>query len=389
MNFDIAIVGNGLTGGALALSLSMLPLTIVLIDAETTLKKDHRMYALNKNSINVLKNIGVFSALEKAGTLIKAIHISEKGRFGSVYLTAGDMNLPYLGAMVEAQRINTAFRQRLENNKNITWLKGGRLERLLQDKEQAYLTVNTSRAQQNITAKLVLGADGAHSTVRELVNIATKEINYAQKALVTRVVLKRFHDNVAYERFSLKGVIAMLPLAQQEAALIWSGKDVLIDHLLSLPEDKFLERLQTDFGYRLGHFCAIGKRFSYPIKGIFSKEIKKEKVMLVGNAAHTIHPLAAQGLNLALYEVAQLYDYFKENKKESLELPSDEHSFKIKKFNIYLADHLNRLFSMDFFLLNWLRQAAMVSVDVNKLLKKQLGEKIMCREALPSLCFVN
>ena len=373
-HYDLAIVGGGMVGLALACSLKNSALSIAIIDAAPlTPSLDPRLIALNHTSYSLFKNIDLWGALAPHATAIHQVHVSTQGKFGSTILNANEINLPQLGYLVPAQHINTALQDRVASLQNIDSYRPAKLIGIDQEPDQ--VIVKMSHAEHvHITASIVIAADGTHSTVRELAGIATEEFDYAQQAIVTITELQRDHHHIAYERFLPTGAIAMLPLTGQRAATIWSDKTNTISELMQYSDTEFLEKLRSHFGYRLGRLLAIQKRFVYPLKFIRAKETIKQRVILIGNAAHTLHPVAAQGLNTALYEIAELVEKIQAfGLKNTHELaPQQWAGNKIK-----LSHSLAQLFTTDFFIVNSARQAGMIALDVCSSAKREFIQRIM------------
>jgi 2-octaprenyl-6-methoxyphenol hydroxylase len=371
MKFDIAIVGGGMVGAALAAALHDTSLKIALIDAAESHANDHRLIALNYASYAFFKKINIWSELENHASAIHQVHVSTRGHFGTTRISAKEMGVEQLGFVVPAKEINIALYKKLTELNHVTILRGAKLTSLSQHTTHVDLTLAPKT--EMIEAAIVIGADGTFSTVRELLQIPTEIIDYQQKALVTITKLKRSHQHVAYERFLAKGAIAMLPLTGERAATIWSGDEKRIDELLKLSDEDFVASLQENFGFRLGKFLKIEERFSYPLKFSKSKAQIKNRVMLIGNAAHTVHPIAAQGLNLALYEVDVLAAHF----KQQLSL-TDLPNFNMQqKVSVNLSHRLTELFSADFFIVNAGRQLGMIGLDVCSSAKKQFGKRVL------------
>lgn len=357
MRYDIIIVGGGMVGAAMACALQPFNFRVALIDATEIPAEDHRLIALNHSSFSLFNNLGIWSALAPHAAAIEEIHVSNAGHFGTTRLNASEIDLTALGYVVPAKNINAALYANL-NKTDI--LRPATLTHL--DKESVTIEINSK--QQMLETSIIIAADGTHSTVRKILAIPTETIDYKQKALVTVTELQRDHQNIAYERFQSSGAIAMLPLVGQRVATIWSDDEEKIAQLMQLSDEDFLAHLQKQFGYRLGRLKKIQQRFTYPLKFIKAKEFIKDNAILIGNAAHTLHPIAAQGLNLALHEIAILADFLSTQAVEKLSLVDFSTSFNQQKFSMNLSHKLTQLFSADFFLANTLRQTGMIGLDL-------------------------
>lgn len=386
-HYDIAIIGGGMVGAALACALQHTAYKIILIDA-TPLNSsiDHRLIALTYNSCMLFKNLQLWPELVSHATAINAIHVSNRGHFGSTQITAQDAGLNELGHLVPAKDINAACATKLATLKNLEIRRPAKLTGLNQNTEHATLTVATGATTETITAQIVVGADGTHSTVREILGIKTETVDYQQKALVAQVDLQRSHHHIAYERFTPTGAIAMLPLQAQRVATIWSDSNERIDGLLKLSDDNFLQELQQQFGYRLGKLVKSHQRACYPLQFVKAHEQQLGRVVLIGNAAHTVHPIAAQGLNLALYEIAVLSENLITQSPTTLTLPDLSQYFNQQKNNMVLSHRLTQLFSADFFALNIARQAGLLGLDICVTAKQQFIKRALGRrEHIPNL----
>lgn len=384
--YDIVIVGGGMVGAALACALKQASYRVALIDAVASHAEDKRFIALNHSSCVLLNNLGFWPALSKQAAAIREVHVSHRGHFGTTRLNATEMRLKELGYVIPAKTINMALYEQLDSLENLTLLRPAKLISLVQTESHATLTIETRSGKNTLEASIVIAADGTHSTVRDLLNIPTETIDYQHKALVTVTELQRDHQHIAYERFLETGAIAMLPLTECRVATIWSGKENEIDSLLTLSDADFLQRLQKYFGYRLGQFKKTEQRFSYPIKLVKAKEQIKHRVMLVGNAAHTVHPIAAQGLNLALYEIAVLAEHL----SKQLDLTDIPSFIKQQNASINISHYLTRLFSTDFCLFNTARQIGMMGLDLFLPIKQKFAQRVLGRMGkLPILLIEN
>ncbi|MEO8402089.1 MAG: FAD-dependent monooxygenase [Gammaproteobacteria bacterium] len=386
MRYEKVIIGGGMVGAALACALESSSSEIALIDAGLNNFEDQRLIALNHSSYTLFKNLAIWPALKPFATAIQEVHVSNRGHFGITRMRAEELGVDVLGYVVPAKEINRALYQKLAAAKNINLLRPAQLTALKQESSHVTLTLKSDSTIQTLEANYAIAADGTQSTVRELLAIPTEIIDYQQKAIVTITELQRSHRNIAYERFLSNGAIAMLPLADQTVATIWSSNEKNSDALLQLSDDEFLEQLQQQFGYRLGHLIKIRERFVYPLKFVKAKEQINQRVVLIGNAAHTVHPIAAQGLNLALYEIAILAEFFSQQTTEHFSLANLAEQFQQQNASLNLSHRLTQLFSADFFGIKIARQMGMFGLDICQVLKQRFGKRVLGKIGrLPSL----
>lgn len=390
--YDLIIVGGGLVGAGLAIALQTTNLRIALIDARAASSHDPRLFALNASSCQFLENLGVWPALKTQATAISQVHVSYQRRFGSVRLDSKDAGLPMLGYLVPAANIEAVLYETLSTLPNLTILRPATLKNLQQQTEMNTLFVSTSAGDIVLSAPNVIGADGADSVVRKQMNISAEELYYGQSAIVTKTTLQRSHAHVAYERFTHAGAIAMLPLGDNQCATIWSAKDDKINALMALGEAPFLQHLQNEFGYRLGRFLKITQRHVFPLRMVRAEQTCVPGMMLIGNAAHTLHPIAAQGFNLAIYEVAVLVEGILEKLSSTDQLhPKDltvihknilKQQTKIVRFSHQLAT----LLAAKSPFLSFALQLGMVGMNACLPVKKYFLKQMMGRsECVPRL----
>lgn len=307
LQYDLCIIGGGIIGMSLALALRHTPLRIALIEAHIPASSHNtRLFALTFHSIQLLKNIGLWPAMSVQAMPIHQVHTSFQGRPGIVRLYREDLSLPALGYVIPASHLEHALQQALINTPTITRYQPATLQTLTQHNEQVTATILHHTQILTLNSTWAIGADGTHSTVREQLNIATTLTDYQQNALVTQTTLKRSHHHIAYERFTSNGALALLPLTENTCATIWSADHDTITQLQALSKVDFLAQLQQTFGYRLGKLQAISERTVFPLKRLIANTHLIGSVLLIGNAAHTIHPILAQGLNIAYLEIAIL-----------------------------------------------------------------------------------
>lgn len=375
MRYDVVIVGGGLVGTSLAIALRNSDLKVALIDARMPSQDDQRLFALNSTSCQFLKNIDSWPALLPHAAPIRRVHVSRKGHFGAVRLHSDEAQLAALGYVIPARFIEAALHAQVEAVSNVTLYRPAKLLSLLQDNTAVTLEVDHGD-QITIQASWVVGADGTASTVREQAGIPVQKDDRQQSALVTRIGLTRAHSGVAYERFTPDGAIAMLPLPGHECASIWSSRREHINELMALTDAEYLERLQETFGHRLGRLQSVAKRYSYPLHVMRAERSVSGRVILIGNAAHTLHPIAAQGFNLALYEVAVLVEELR-----AKTFSSEGFNARVKRqqdASIGVSQRLSHVFSGNQYWMQSVAQLGMIGLDMafplkTKLIKTLLG----------------
>jgi 2-octaprenyl-6-methoxyphenol hydroxylase len=301
---DILIIGGGLTGATLLLALHNLGYSALLIEAQEFQHKinsdfDARSLALSPATQRIFSMVGVWDFLEIHATPIKLIHVSDQHFFGVSRLKGEGDNA--LGYVVEMHHLNLALCRQLDNKQIMA---PARLTAL--DLEHKTARVMSEEGEMNISAQLIIAADGADSVVRQFCSLSSKTKNYDQLAIIANIGLVKHHEYRAYERFTEKGPLALLPMTDNRMSLVWAVSPNDANELMGLSDSMFLKELQMAFGYRLGRFAKMGTRFSYPLKQVLMPEQAKWPVVFVGNAAHTLHPIAGQGFNLGLRDVATL-----------------------------------------------------------------------------------
>jgi 2-octaprenyl-6-methoxyphenol hydroxylase len=307
---DLVIVGGGLVGASLAVALAEAPLSAVLVEAAAPPAGapawDERCIALNDASRRLFEAWGVWPAMQAAAAPILATHISEQGRFGTARFGAADAGLQALGYNVPLRAIGAALAERMRGLPRLQTLLPGRLSALDCAATAARLRVQCGDAELTLEARLVAAADGADSSVRRLLGIGAERHDYGQQAIVSAVRLARPHRGVAYERFTAQGPIALIPKPDDAASLVWSVPRERAAELLALADADYLAAALEAFGGRLGRFQALGRRWAFPLAKVMSDRLTAPRTVFVGNAAQSLHPVAAQGFNLGLRDVAAL-----------------------------------------------------------------------------------
>ncbi len=312
--FDVIIVGGGMVGASLAVALAALPLRIAVIEAFDPRQRgvpqpsyDDRSTAIANGSQQILETIGVWANMARDATAIFDIHISDRGHFGISRISAEEENVPALGYVVPNRAIGRSLWAALESCNNIRMFCPARLESLVNEGDLAQVEVTDEDGNSiKLQGRLVAAADGAQSMVRKLLGIDATVRDYGQTAIISNVSTEKPHRNVAYERFTANGPMAVLPMTEGRSALVWTVPSEQAEEILRMSDRQILDRLQELFGYRLGYWKKIGSRVSYPLSMTKSKEQTRHRVAIIGNAAHGLHPIAGQGFNLSLRDVAGL-----------------------------------------------------------------------------------
>jgi 2-octaprenyl-6-methoxyphenol hydroxylase len=309
-DFDIVIVGGGLAGASLAAALAPTAHRVALIEAQAfdggEQSYDERSLALGYGSRLIYTGIGLWDAVATDATSIDTVHVSERGRFGITRLSAQQMRMSALGYVVTLRHLGQVLAAALKTQANLTILTKAKVEGVQFDDKRTSIDLIVDGGQRKLTTRLLVAADGANSPIRQSMGVEVREEDYHQHGLIANVTPTHAHANRAFERFTTEGPVALLPLSQGRCALVWTQTPEAAAATLSLSDEQFLRALEGHFGHRLGSFSKTGKREVYPLRLMLAERLTGVRTLLIGNAAHTLHPVAGQGLNLALRDVAVL-----------------------------------------------------------------------------------
>jgi len=375
--FDIAIVGGGMVGASLAVALGELGLRIALIeaiphDSASQPSFDERTTALSNGSRRILQTLGVWSKVSTAATPIRKIHVSDQGRFGFARIDAAEQDLSALGYVVPNRALGEALWAPLTRSAGVRVLCPAHVLRVAPGDRSVQLTIAQAGGESAIDTRLVVAADGAQSAVRGAFGVGVEVSDYGQTAIITAVLPQRFHDFVAYERFTDGGPLALLPLADGRCTLVLTLETAEVESAMSWSDQRFLAEVQRRFGFRLGRFLKVGRRFAYPLSLTRSKHTSAARCVIVGNAAQGLHPVAGMGFNLGLRDVACLAELIAERRSAGdsdlgdgpLLAEYDAWRAADRGAIIAFTDILVRLFANRFGPVRWVRNAGLLAFDI-------------------------
>ena len=309
-HYDILIIGGGLIGNTLALALEKSHWRIGLIEEKTpTLhsqaRDDMRALALAKKSQEILNALDIWETIAPHATPIEKIHISQQHYFGTSVLDAKEMAFDAFGYVVPLPDLFQTLQHKFSSTKNIDFIRPAKVVDISAKDQHWEVHLDN---QPTLSARLLICCDGTHSFARQTLELSTTEHDYQQAALITNITLENPHHNIAYERFTHAGSLAFLPMRDQRATLVWVHDKKDTEKLLHLDDKEFIHQLQKNFGRRAGNFLHSSKRQIHPLQEMLASKQTSTRLILMGNAAHTMHPIAAQGLNLGLRDVMTLAD---------------------------------------------------------------------------------
>jgi 2-octaprenyl-6-methoxyphenol hydroxylase len=310
-HYDIAIIGGGLVGASLACALAPLGLKLALLEAvpakaSSQPSYDDRTLALSASSCNILQGLGIWPDLQKSATPIREIQVREFQRPGRVIMAPAELGLDSFGHVVEARVFGNAVMQRVNHISTLDFLCPVAVSRVNTTETRARIEYILEGKTHEIEATLLVGADGADSFVRESLGIEVESYDYRQTAVICNITPELGHHGRAFECFTPTGPFAVMPHVEGRCGLIWCVSTSEVAEMMEMSDQEYLRRAQQRFGTHLGRFQKIGRRSCYPLRLVRALEDIRPGVVILGNAAHTIHPVGAQGFNLGLRDVAVL-----------------------------------------------------------------------------------
>ncbi|HAV5485179.1 TPA: 2-octaprenyl-6-methoxyphenyl hydroxylase [Acinetobacter baumannii] len=385
MQQQVIIVGGGMVGLSLSLMLAKANIAVKLLEAVKYPNYDDqnvapyhssfdaRNTALSRRSVQIYQKLGLWDALQQHATPILQVHITEQGSFGKAGLIAEQEKVESFGQVIENAWLGRVLLTQVRQQPLIELIDGVQVTALTQDAEQVHIEAQRGDEVLKLESKLLIAADGRDSFCRQAIGVGVDVHDYDQVAIVTTVQTSKPHENVGFERFSALGPLALLPLpGEYRRSVVWPVKKGTESEWLGDENDQhFLSALQQTYGDRAGKFEKTGKRFSYPLSQVLAHKQAVGRVILMGNAAHTIHPVAGQGFNLCLRDADVLVRYLVNQLTASDDIGNPDNLLAYEQARlsdqqrvIKFCDTVVRGFSNQNPLLKLIRNTGLIAFDV-------------------------
>ncbi len=385
MQQQVIIVGGGMVGLSLSLMLAKANIAVKLLEAVKYPNYDDqnvapyhssfdaRNTALSRRSVQIYQKLGLWDALQQHATPILQVHITEQGSFGKARLVAEQEKVESFGQVIENAWLGRVLLTQVRQQPSIELIDGVQVTALTQDAEQVHIEAQRGDELLKLESKLLIAADGRDSFCRQAIGVGVDVHDYDQVAIVTTVQTSKPHEQVGFERFSALGPLALLPLpGEYRRSVVWPVKKGTEDEWLGEENDQhFLSALQQTYGDRAGKFEKTGKRFSYPLSQVLAHKQAVGRVILMGNAAHTIHPVAGQGFNLCLRDADVLLRYLVNQLSTSDDIGNPDNLLAYEQARlsdqqrvIKFCDTVVRGFSNQNPLLKLIRNTGLIAFDV-------------------------
>lgn len=395
---DFAIQGAGPVGLILAIALAEQGYQVTLIEKLPALASlteqqknqtsfDGRVLALTLGSVQFLETLGLSEALAPYITLIKQVHVSQKGYMGVTQLFAEEMGVPYLGVSIQAADLGQVLWQKVLAMPEIVLIQPAEILDLAETEERVQLTLKTgplSVDMKVVHAKFLVGCDGTQSHVRKLLHLPLEEKDYQAFAVIAKIETELPHLNASFERFTEQGPVALLPIGTHEHKAVYVCPAAEIEQVKQWNDADFMAHFAAKMGERLGRYVAVSAREAYPLKETYAPQMQQGRAVLMGNAAHTQHPVAAQGLNLGIRDIEQFVSQFALSAMdaEADNWPTHMAAYVAQRQQDHqntmgLTDGLIQLFQQKSPLIGHLRGMGLMALQTLPSLKKRFGRMTM------------
>lgn len=387
-NYDLLIVGGGLVGNCLALALKNTHLRLAIIEASSSAYLGQtaiadRALALSAGTVKIMQALDAWEDIAASAMAIKNIHISDRGHFGKARLSAKKQGVNALGYVISARNIE-GHMSNLVKQAGIEQMSSARVVGLMTGLESVSVSLKQQQHPINLSARLLVGADGGQSSVRRLLDIPQKKTEYGQTALITTVKTSLPHNNVAYERFTESGPLAILPMNDEECSVVWSRHCEDAEDLMANSEKVFLAKLQACFGYSLGELTLTAPRKAFPLTLVRAKNMVSGRAVIIGNAVNQLHPVAGQGFNLGIRDAAQLAEMLIKQQQKKADIGNSDFLNQYAKSRqrdhgqtVAFTSNVVKIFSS-----NWLPLAAARSISLALMDHVPVAKSLLAKHAM-------
>lgn len=379
---DLLIVGGGPVGATLALALKYKGIDATVLEARArgAAHHDQRALALSYGSILILERLGLWSGLKPKATAINTIHVSQRGSLGRSLLKAEDHGQPALGYVLSYGDLSAALDDAIRQFPGIQVCYEAEALAIRPEPEAAYVEYQYQAQTYSSKSRMAVLADGGRS-LADIPGLERETKHYGHDALVSKVSCELPHDNIAYERFTPAGPVALLPNGARDFSLVWTGKAEEVQALLALNDAAFLEALHTHFGDRVGRFLTVGKRLSFPLKLSYLKPVTAPHLAVIGNAAQTMHPVAGQGFNVGMRDAWELAQLLAQTPLDEWGMDGMMQAYQASRKadtrgGLLFTDFLVNVFSNDIVGLRKIRSVGLGLLDILPLAKQHLVSKM-------------
>ncbi len=371
--YDVIIIGGGMVGASLLAALRSHPdkkialIEAVPFDSSAQPSFDDRSIALSYGSRRIFESLQLWQAIEPQVEAIKTIHVSDRGHLGATRLHHNEERVEALGYVAENKVVGRVLMDAVQQLPHVDWYCPAMIESLEQSADEVSIQIKSETQTQHLSACLLVAADGVHSVTRQLAGVGIVHNDYQQSAIITNLQTDQRHNGIAYERFTDTGPLAFLPMTGNRYSVVWTCPRPQVQSLLELSEAEFSQCLQQRFGFRAGNIKKVGARVAYPLVYNEAEQLCRGRVVIIGNAAHTLHPVAGQGYNLALRDVAELAELIvNADDPGEARLLANYQTTRLKDMRrIYKAtDSLVKIFSNNHALLGHARAMGLIGVDL-------------------------